>query len=80
MISHFIFLLFQIEKLKKDIETQSSQRTALESRANDAEKKVEELTAKLNAVSAQSLPIMQFYDVFLFVYLTSLFSYCHVLL
>ena len=61
VISHFIFLLFQIEKLKKDIETQSSQRTALESRANDAEKKVEELTAKLNAVSAQSLPILQYY-------------------
>lgn len=66
MISHFIFPLFQIQKLKKDIETQSSQRTALESRANDAEKKVEELTAKLNAVSAQSLSIVQFREVFLF--------------
>jgi hypothetical protein len=44
--------LFQIEKLQKDIEMQRSQRTEIESRANDAEKKVEELTAKLNAVSA----------------------------
>lgn len=52
VISHFIFPLFQIEKLQKDIEMQRSQRTEIESRANDAEKKVEELTVKLNAVSA----------------------------
>ena len=52
MISHFIFLLCKIDKLKKDVEAQNSQKAALESRANDAEKKVEELNEKLNTVSA----------------------------
>lgn len=72
----------KIDRLKKDIEAQSSQRTALEARANDAEKKVEELTAKLNAVSAQSLSKVQFMMIFVcLLYLwVNLIVLCHVLL
>ncbi|XP_006659610.1 spindle pole body component 110 [Oryza brachyantha] len=40
----------QIDKLKKDIEAQSVEKTTLENRANDAEKKVQELTAKVDAL------------------------------
>ena len=48
----FYFSPAQVDKIKKDIEAQSSQKAALEYRANDAEKKVEVLNEKLNTVSA----------------------------
>ncbi|NP_001141232.1 uncharacterized protein LOC100273319 precursor [Zea mays] len=44
----------QVDKIKKDIEAQSSQKAALEYRANDAEKKVEVLNEKLNTIQKES--------------------------
>lgn len=49
----FWFNLFQIEKLKKDIEAQNSKKSTVEARAGDADKKVQELNAKLEKVSMQ---------------------------
>jgi len=46
-------LTFQIEKLKKDITAQKSKKAALEARASDADKKVQELNMKLDKVSVQ---------------------------
>ncbi|NP_001144343.2 uncharacterized protein LOC100277246 precursor [Zea mays] len=47
----------QIDKLKKDIQAQSSQKAALESRANDAENKVEKLNEKLNTEELMRLQL-----------------------
>ena len=38
---------FQIEKLKEDIAAQNNKKATMEARACDAEKKVQELNAKL---------------------------------
>ena len=52
--------LFQIEKLKKDIAAQNSKKATMEARASDAEKKVQELNAKLERVSVQPAIIVLF--------------------
>jgi len=44
---------FQIEKVKKDITEQKIKKAALEARAGDADKKVQELNTKLEKVSVQ---------------------------
>lgn len=41
----------QIERLRNEFELKNSLRNALEARANEAEKKVRELTKKLESVS-----------------------------
>lgn len=42
----------QIDKLKKEIEIQQKEKTALESRANEAERKAREFNSKLESVSS----------------------------
>jgi hypothetical protein len=50
---YLITFLCQIEKLKKNIEAQNNKKAALEARAGDAEKKVQELNVKLEKVSME---------------------------
>jgi hypothetical protein len=61
----FWFYRFQIQKLKNDIAAQNNKKATMEARASDAEKKVQELNAKLERVSAQpwlsSLLVHNFY-------------------
>lgn len=42
----------QVDKLKKEIETQQKEKAALESRANEAERKTRELNSKVESVSS----------------------------
>lgn len=53
-IARAVELEKQIEKLNKEIEAQSSQRTTLEARANKAEKKVQDLNSKLESLQKAS--------------------------
>ena len=53
----YIFLMLnfffpQIDKLKKEIETQQKEKAALESRENESERKTRELNSKLERVSS----------------------------
>jgi hypothetical protein len=56
----------QIEKLKNDIVAQHNKKASMEARASDAEKKVQDLSAKLEKVSRQpwlsSLFVHNFYS------------------
>lgn len=45
------YILLQVEKLKNEIELQNRRRHALDARASEAEKKVQELNLKLENVS-----------------------------
>lgn len=46
-----IYSCWQVIKLKEEIETQNKKKEALETRASIAEKKIQELTLKLESVS-----------------------------
>ena len=50
-LSHWIYVSRQVDSLKKELETQTKRKAVLESRANLAEKKIQDLNHKLENVS-----------------------------
>ena len=65
----FLSWLFQIEKRKKDIEAQNNKKATMEARATDAEKKVQELNAKLGRVSIRLWSSVVLMCIFIFLHL-----------